>query len=555
MVEFAKNQKIIGFNGCSSFEKIMTKLKLSTTDKKKVFLDNAKKYIGKIHKGCERKLISPSLVEFGASKEIKVIANGTPEINKYILKLRKKVSVFGNIRLEYAPMPGWGKFSASPGNDRAGNAISCKESGKNMCSTDTSESFPKKKLSLFGKKKKVITTNKSKFGKQLLESVSEKYYTKRGNTGFDNLPNSLYSNDGNQAFSKNFSPYGGHVMSGILPRPYGPRDNAFLRNLAFGRAGDFGPFINQAYNRSNTNAPLAAAFGRAGDFGPFINQAYNRSNTNAPLAAAYGQKKRKSKFGVPLSLENQIGYVHAKPQFRPHSKRNDAAVYQSIGNGDLYLPGYNPFQMNAFGNASLYNSMGPNIQEMPMLVYPVGLGGNTVNYFTNKDYYKEGNKSLKVNRNNNPTGFLSSVKVKPVSGLTLKTQNNLMRAGFGEDKKKDWVMDKKQLSRPITTNLFQNEGAGFQRIAQPLELYSYQNTDAAGFNYPAFLGPRMWEGGYGSNKKKSASPVKRVKYTSDKQPNVKKVKVKTVVKTKNTTKKVKPGDTLQIKNGKVKVVK
>jgi hypothetical protein len=538
MVKFGKNQKIIGITGCPSFDKIIKKMNVKNTSKF-VLLDDSRQYIGSKHPGTKRNLVSPSLVEFGTDN-LKVLANGTEEINDYFKKMNK----FGNVRLEYAPMPGWGKFSASPGNDRAGNAISCKESGQNMCSSNNSEKFPKKKVS---------------FGKELLESGSEKYYTKRGATGFDNLPKSIYSNDGNQVFSKNFSPYGGYPMSGILPRPYGPRDNAVLRNLAFGKAGDFGPFINQAYNSNIAYMPVAAsnAFGKAGDFGPFINQAYNSNIAYMPVAAsnAYGTKK-KTKFGQ--ALEKQIGFVKAKPLFRPHSKRNDNKVYQSIGNSGMYLPGYNPFQVSAFGNAGLYQSMGPNINEIPMLVYPVGLGGNTVNYFNNKDYYAEGKKTLKVQRHNNPTGFLSSVKVKPVSGLNLKTHNNLMSAGFGNpDKQKPWVMDKKQVSRPMTTNLFQTESAGFQRIAQPLELYTYQNTNASGYDYPSFMGPRMWMGGYGnSNKKSSNKPQKTTKKTNSKvliSKPTKTVKVENKIKTKKL--KIKPGDTLVIKNGKVKVAK
>jgi hypothetical protein len=48
-----------------------------------------------------------------------------------------------------------------------------------------------------------------------------------------------------------------------------------------------------------------------------------------------------------------------------------------------------------------------------------------------------------------------------------------------------------------------------RRIAQPLELYTYQNTPYGGSKYPQFLGPRSWYGGFGNSKKPSRKPTKK----------------------------------------------
>jgi hypothetical protein len=548
MYNFKKNEKITGFKTCPYFVKILNKLKPVASEN--IHLDPEREYIGKTID--DKKLVSPCLLKFGST--VKVIANGTDEILAHCAKK----SSFGR-RLEFAPQPGWGKFSASPGFNRAGNALpdnqdlySSKKSEfpktRNILTSEQNKEI-KKMISSFGKinralakvnktkskvsAKKIKARNslkKSKYGKEveLMPSGSMKYLTSRGNDGFDKVPNSIYSNDGTQVFTKNFSPYAGAPTSGILPRPYGPRDMAVLKGLpyavkdstemnAFGRHS-FGPFINQAYNARNQE-----------NFGPFINQAYN-------ARSSFGNNQ----------LANEIGFVNeSRNQFRPSQIMTRKGVNTNIPTSGLYMPGYSPFNVvsNNFGlNPTLYQSMGPNTEntngKQSMLLYP-GAGANTINYFTNKDYYPDNNNGLRVQKHNNPTGFLSNKEVKSVSGLK--------SSKFGKDK--PWVMDKLQEKRPMTTNLFQNgesSSAGFQRIAQPLELYSYQNNKSLGYEYPNFLGSRMWTGGFGNNK-----PTK--KSVSSKKKSIKKSKSLNIGSTKIP--KVTTGDTLKIKNGKIEVIK
>lgn len=322
---------------------------------------------------------------------------------------------------------------------------------------------------------------------------------------------------------------------------------------------DFGPFMNQGYafgadakrynfgeiaaNRSNFGyyEPL--------DYGPFMNQGY-------------------SKFGRYFGTEND------RAQFRPHAIRSWKPNYNSYANKDLYLKSWNPYQNNTmrssrqqkvargardvskawamngsrFGSPNLYQMEGPNNASYrpPFHMYTEGqIGGNTVNYLTKRNYlppcYNPKVQRLKVAANNNPTGYLANKNVTPVSGLRGNRRNHRSRFGmkpWTESSKKipPWVARGSTAQRPYTTQLFSSNDAassGYTRVGQPLSLYAYQNNPNVGsYNYPEFSGPRNIYGGFGRSRKQRKTRTK-----------------------KNSQSKVQAGDTLVVKNGKIKVVK
>lgn len=127
-------------------------------------------------------------------------------------------------------------------------------------------------------------------------------------------------------------------------------------------------------------------------------------------------------------------------------------------------------------------------------------GGNTYDRLSKKRYlppYAPGvspvsrgystpqHNELKVRPNNNPTGWLT--KAVPVSGTR-----------YGMDKRPFNV-------QPMV--VANQEAAGNVMAGQPLDLWRYQNTDYGSYNYPSFLGPRYWMGGYGRDR----SPSRRRK--------------------------------------------
>ena len=429
---------------------------------------------------------------------------------------------------DYIPQPNWGGFSSTMGYNRAGNAIPCRESADWLYTNRSAPSFPirRRRTSKFGKQ----------FPEKILPTSTLKFYERPGGR-----PSSIY--DYQQVPTKSFSPYTGSKTKGVLPRPYGPIDNASLKGYpnglypnSFGRSGEYGPFVNQSY-RSN--------FGmRSYGYGPFVNQPYRMS--------AYG-----SSYG---------------PQFKPHSKRSWKPNRNSYQSNNLYVPSWNPYTIanpilkrrqkqikraskkinqryaNPWGRRNSYGQKkyqispgaqenqgtiyGPNrvAYEKSFLTYP-GVGSNTINYLTGKNYLPScrppRNPRLKVLPNNNPNGYLSGPNVLPVSGLK-----------YGNSKKKPrGVLFPQATTQLVGSGSSGSATSGYTRIAQPLELYTYQNTNYGSYNYPEFSGPRQWMGGFG-----------------DKRKNRKASKKKTTKK-KKTKRKVKPkaGDTILVQRGKIKV--
>jgi len=501
--------------------------------------------------------------------------------------------------MDYIPQPGtWGAFSSTAGNNRGGNAIGCKESARWLFEDRSAPPFPirtpplrgytpprrggghRKSADPFGG---TPLRGYTAFGRRrrpsqgdLVKTSRDSYYNARGRNGFQNVPRSIYDFDGGNVFTKSYSPYTGARISGILPRPYGNRDNASLKGYSNGRRmktprlsssfGRYGPFVNQAYEPYGTPSAPRENFE---DFGPFVNQAYNSS---------YGQRN-------PLY------------EFRPHHLRNWKPSYNSYANKDLYVNKWNPYQTypsakdvkkartyrsksKAISRASHLNFQssgssfgplhsGPNrvAYEDPYLMYK-NPGANTLNYLTGKQYlppctplqgsggplrgYRVSpNKQLKVRKNNNPTGFLSNKNVVPVSG----TRPPLLRSRFGASAPHNpWVAKGKQMQRPYNTQFVsggdETASSGYTRIGQPLELYAYQNTDYGSYKYPEFLGQRAWMGGYGQSKKKSMTKTKTKRRKKTKTKTPRRVLPRSV---KRTRRKAGPGDTLVVKNGKIKI--
>ena len=532
-MKLKQDEYVVGLAKCPWFIKILKRLDIPGMSKRDhVLLDPKKKYIGKVRKG--RKIVSPSIIKLCKSG-FSVVANGTHEIEALVSKIRPRNrdrSGFGNVlnsgtyrapgQSDFLPQPNWGGFSYSPGGNRAGNEQKC--DGYNT-RINTSTRFPKQNKALSHEQKKNIIALTS-FG--LPRTMRRSYLDQRGKDGFDKVPESIYSNNGDQVFTRDYSPYGGARKAGIIPRPFGQRDTAMMKgypvpkhlsvdnNSQFGSNGSngsagYGPFINQSYFGSSGSS------GSNDDgYGPFINQSY---------------------FGLaPYPDDPESG-------FRPSpGGPTYKEITQKIPN--LVNPHIETDFGSEFGSHPGPNTVGYRDQ---FLQYP-GSGGNSLNYLTGKNYYapcdrpiNAPERNMGVRRLNNPTGYLGSAK----------RMNRTSSVAFGS--KPD--PDPKAL---YTTGLF-NEGgggSGYEKIGQPMDLYTYQNTDYGSYTYPKFSGPRMWMGGYGNTTKKTT--VKR-KSAVKKKP----VKRKTTVKKKKPVdaakkrrkKRAVPGDTLSIKNGRVKVIK
>lgn len=355
-----KNEKykFVAKKGCPYFTGLSKYMNLPT--------DIESSFVGKKYKN--KTITSPSILKIDKG-EIKSAVIGSDKIPNwfktkgdkflkgnrfgYFLKPNKmvpeKLGTGTRRTKDYIPQINWGKFSMSPGNNRAGNAINCRESANWLYKNRNAPEFP------------------LNFGSYIAPNMKKSYYDTNGKNGFDKVPKSIY--DSGNVPLYNMSPYDGVPVGGSLPRPYGPRDNAMIKGYP-GRPlySSFGPYINQAYR------PIE-------NFGPYINQAY-----------------KSNEFGT--------AFVDSKPSFKPDYKRTYKPVFQTPANEDLYLPGWNPYEKNSFGpNNVAYRN--------PFLMYE-NPGGNTINFLTGKNYLPPCNSSKgnvrKVQKNNNPTGFLATAK-------------------------------------------------------------------------------------------------------------------------------------------------
>lgn len=490
-------------------------------------------------------------------KNKKLIHEPIDKIYKKYLKSKKSGSGFGfgykqkriqgpvysglSYRADYpVPLTNWGKYSNSPWGNRGGNSMPM---GKWLMKRNMPPNFPVQKIR---------NKHHHQFGynpkNEIIRSSTNKFLDQRGNNGFQKRFNSINQYN---AIRDTVPP------KGSLPRPYGPRDSFYMKrnllrevvpeqDLKFGsyssyRNRSYGPFVNQGYSRFGT-------YNRS--YGPFVNQGYS----------GFGESKYPS-----------------KRQFKPYMRRSWNPKYNSYANKNLYARGYNPYQVDpenhpfpkkvpgkisrkfALNNFGLdtYKMMGGNnvAYRSPFLMYTGGdsPGGNTINWSTKMNYlpkYKDPPvKRLKVKQNNNPRGYLSNSKVTPVSGLgkhsfgsrpkrpkrPKRTKNNFGLQDFEESNAKAHQKILKNFPMYQSgVNLF-NDGkvSGTNAYAQPLELYNYMNNpDVGSYNYPEFSGPRNFYGGFGEKSKK----VKKRK-------------------SKVRSNKIKAGDTLILKNGKLKVQK
>lgn len=281
-------------------------------------------------------------------------------LNKLYKEYTSMASFFGNIKM---PLKNWNDFSKTLGNNRAGNAIPCKDNDW-------------------------LFVN---FG----SATDASFYTKRGKNGFDQLPKSIYTKKGN-------NPYGGKKAGWRPPRPNGPRDQELMKGL------NFGMMLNHP------------------------------------------------------------------PLFRPHQVKNWNPGKTTYANKSLYLPGCGPYQKkrnSKFGQyKDLYTISGPNdvAYRKAFLMYK-GAGSNTVNWSTKKQFlppYTAGKKITRVQKNNNPTGWLSRHG-------TIYTVDNII-------------------------------GSGPRRINQPEKLHKSQSKDkrTPKLTEETGLNPRSYLGGYGRKKNK-----------------------------------------------------
>lgn len=332
---------------------------------------------------------------------------------------------------EHIPMTGWSGYSYDA--NRGGNA--------NGCSDWLFKDRPASVRAKYGK-----FHRRNAYGVRV--ENSNMLYNERGQDGFEGVPRSIYGS-GN-VFLHDYTQASGTP----LPRPYGPRDQAHLRGM-----------------------PKPNRFGS--EFIPHPTRTYK------PAYVTYA---------------NDSLYL---PEFQPSQQENEVVKETVAKINQKRMLGYGrkrrttvrrkTMKRNRFGMLPL--EYGPNNvgYENPFLMYD-GAGGNTLNYLTGKNYLPPCTDRTfnKVQKNNNPTGYLASF------GLNKFGSENNWSTPSGP-----WVM--KDNLRPQTTSIINPSAgvtsAGPTRIAQPLTLYAYQNTPLASDKYPEFLGARSWYGGFGLTKK------------------------------------------------------
>ena len=143
------------------------------------------------------------------------------------------------------------------GNNRGGNAIGCKESARWLFEDRSAPPFPIRTTSRsarsasFGLRSQRRRTRGTSQG-DIVNTSRDSYYNARGRNGFQNVPRSIYDFDGGNVFTKSYSPYTGARISGILPRPYGNRDNASLKGYSNGRRLRTPRLANSSFGRYGT---------------------------------------------------------------------------------------------------------------------------------------------------------------------------------------------------------------------------------------------------------------------------------------------------------------
>jgi hypothetical protein len=491
---------------------------------------------GSCNSGRHKQIASSS---FGASRRV---APSFPEGMSYDYQ-----KTFGSL----VPLPAFAKYDDTLHANRGGNALKCAEN-QHLYARNMPPDFPLPRRN----------SRRQQFGKaannRLLPGVSEGYYTHRGATGLKRLPRSIYRPQKGVVPVYNRSPYGGARVGSALPRPYGPRDNALIKGYPAMPPPKAAPKKQKRMTKKQQREA----------FGPYVNQAYR-----------YGSAATRRRYGPYVNQAYKFG-----SEFRPHYTRNWKPSYQTYGNKDLYLPDWNPYvtpgnraavnkrrgiqqrarrvsrkyanQAGFGGPRSSYDMMGYNdvAYENPYLMYPAG--SNTYNFLTKMNYLppcRDDPRWLKVQKHNNPTGFLSSSDVLPVSGYQRpkRGKSKFGRSdGFKMSNDGPWVSRGEQLGRPLTTQLVGTgddaASAGYYAMAQPLKLYTYQNTDYASYNYPEFLDYRAWMGGFG---KKTPTKTTKAKQTKSRQR-------KTTTKAKGRSRSRKTsGNTFRVsKNGRIRRV-
>ena len=224
-----------------------------------------------------------------------------------------------------------------------------------------------------------------------------------------------------------------------------------------------------------------------------------------------------------------------------------------------------PSGTSCFGKyPSLYQSMGANnvAYNDPFLTYP-GAGANTYDWLTRTNYLPSCNQNpnyLRVQRNNNPRGFLANKNTRTVRGLN-----------FGKNDQSVWSPSKKTPwspagDAPYTTGFAGTNGTGPGLMGQPLKLQLYQGTYGDSIPIEKLDLPRAMKGGYGLKRKtvkrrKKGKQKKATKKTKKTKMGRRVTRKQAPARVRSSAKKrgrkmVKPGDIIKLnKKGKIQIVK
>jgi len=441
-----------------------------------------------------------------------IFENSKHELRKIFEKYKKeKGNSFGNKSLpasqklspnpKRAPIKGWGSFSYDP-----------------RCSYPQSEYYarqgrPKdgKPSQSFGRKRRV-SFGQGLFAKQatLPKELTNEWYDKRGNNGFQDRPKTIYKKDGGSV--PRGDPYK-EVHTGILPRPYGPRDNAAIKYAGqkFGQA---------PLDEPDQWFPHPIRSWKSGPKTTFANRGLYLAE--GPKVNSFGQGRE----GYMDKKRSAVIYLRNCGLINDEIKRFklDTWIDQEPTSKRVIEKIKGMMKKNSFGNFPDYQV---NRSFQPPMVMYGDPGANTYDRLAEKRYlppyapdqppvqrgYSTPDKKLKVRPNNNPTGWLSNSSVVPVSGTK-----------FGNI----------ELPYHVQPMVVANqEAAGQVGAAQPLDLYKYQNTDYGSYNYPEFLAPRYWNGGFGRKKKKKGNSAKGRQRSSS----------------------IGPGDIIEVSRGKINIKK
>ena len=491
-------------------------------------------------KGMSKEFTFPIIFHKDKGVVLQEITDSKLKMKKLYEKFDPKNSRFGSsakLKFEHsgAPRRDWGSFSYDPRCELRKMHHKKRVSFGGLYAHQTEP---------YGNDSKNVSFGAGVYANQSKPPIDDtnKWYDKRGNNGFQDRPTTIYKSGGGPVQDPGTDPYK-NVHTGIIPRPFGPRDNAAMKyawqeSLKANSYGtDYGPnppkeewYPHQERTWKGATSSNATEGLYLNKFGSNISNAWQRLRNIKEMLEEHGSDshideliedieellKEKKMNGKKLGMDDIFELNKTFDEIEDYLSTQNMSFGSDYSDSDSESDSdydSDVFEQE-FGNE--YPDFNTNVSFQPPMVMYGDPGANTFNRLTNERYlpplapgvypsarnYATPDQRLKVAQNNNPTGWLSDSGVVPVSGTR-----------FG--------MEEPYPAQPMV--VANQDASGITMSGQPLDLYKYQNTDYGTYNYPQFLGPRYWMGGFGSKKKRYS--------------------------------KIKQGDIIEVRNGKINVRK